>query len=93
LTYWLRDIWIITSRDARYAQNASLGREAHEFDVNIVNRDKYDMIKTFAGRFRPVALLDCIKRIDEACAQVSANANFTLAAGAMLFKINELLYA
>jgi len=86
MVHWLRDLWICSV----YGTPGTGGFGA-EADALISNGDMAQRLEKYRGRFRPGALLDCMERIDETCSAVAANANFTLAVNAMLYKINDLL--
>ena len=84
MIHWLRDIWLISMQGAYDGDNCG---------IKTVNGDMADKLETYRARYNPAALLDCIERIDETRTALSANANFTLAVNAMLFKIRALLNA
>ena len=80
LIHWLRDIWLCSLTGIHGGDPIS-GQDA---DIRL---------KRYSDHFRPENLLDCIGRLDESCSALAANAGFSLTFNAMLFKMDELLYA
>jgi DNA polymerase-3 subunit delta' len=77
LILWLRDLWFRTLMSG----------------IPPVNEDMAGRMAKYDGRYSQGALLDCIERIDGACASLDSNANFTLAVNTMLYTVYETLNA
>ena len=75
LIYFLRDLWLYKSTK----------------DENVlINLDKKGIIEELSGKCNPEIVLECIEEIENTCASISANSNYSLAINVMLLKFDML---